>query len=120
MPVPKVDHHAVAQLDTRLRDMERLLHRLVPATSREPIPSPSSLAQNDAPEEGTQPSSIDTQGDGAIHQDATRVELASGTEMWPADPGDSVDGMASITFQGETCSGVFGMRGEGQILHGRS
>ncbi|RSL48290.1 hypothetical protein CEP51_015651 [Fusarium floridanum] len=106
MPVPKVDHHAVAQLDTRLRDMERLLHRLVPACSREPIPSPSSLAHNDAPEEGTQPSSVDTQGSDAIPQDATRVELASG--VWPTDPGDSVDGMASITFQGETCSGVFG------------
>ncbi|KAI8664038.1 Zn(2)-C6 fungal-type domain-containing protein [Fusarium keratoplasticum] len=110
MPAPKVDHHAVAQLDTRLRDMERLLHRLVPASSREPIPSPSSLAQNDAPEEGTHPSSVDMQGRDATPQDETRVELASGLDKsaWPTDPGDSVDGMASITFQGEACSGVFG------------
>ncbi|KAJ3460702.1 hypothetical protein MRS44_011569 [Fusarium solani] len=110
MPAPKVDHHAVAQLDTRLRDMERLLHRLVPASSREPIPSPSSLAQNDGPDEGTHPSSVDTQGRDAIPQDETRVELTSGLDksVWPTDTGDSVDGMASITFQGETCSGVFG------------
>lgn len=117
MPAPKVDHHAVAQLDTRLRDMERLLHRLVPASSREPIPSPSSLAQNDAPEEGTHPSSVDMQGRDATPQDETRVELTSGLDKsaWPTDPGDSADGMASITFQGEACSGVFGTRSDGQI-----
>ncbi|KAI8716339.1 Zn(2)-C6 fungal-type domain-containing protein [Fusarium sp. LHS14.1] len=110
IPAPKVDHHAVAQLDTRLRDMERLLHRLVPTCSREPIPSPSSLAQNETQEEVTHPSSVETQGYDAMPQDGTRVNLASGTDSaaWPTDPNDSVDGMASITFQGETCSGVFG------------
>ncbi|KAL2678714.1 hypothetical protein Neosp_009465 [[Neocosmospora] mangrovei] len=110
MPAPKVDHHAVAQLDTRLRDMERLLHRLVPACSREPILSPSSLTQNETREDVTHPSSVETQGNDAIPQDETRVDLASGADSsaWPTDPNDSVDGMASITFQGETCSGVFG------------
>ncbi|KAJ4180003.1 hypothetical protein NW755_012043 [Fusarium falciforme] len=50
------------------------------------------------------------QGRDAIPQDETRVELASGLDKsaWSTDPGDSVDGMASITFQGEACSGVFG------------
>ncbi|KAI8665065.1 Zn(2)-C6 fungal-type domain-containing protein [Fusarium sp. Ph1] len=106
----KVDHHAVARLDTRLRDMERLLHRLVPACSREPIPSPPSLAQNETQEEVTHPSSVETQGHDAMPQDGTHVDLASGTDssVWSTDPNDSVDGMASITFQGETCSGVFG------------
>ncbi|KAJ4258516.1 hypothetical protein NW757_003084 [Fusarium falciforme] len=50
------------------------------------------------------------QGRDAISQDETHVELASGLDKsaWPTDPGDSVDGMASITFRGEACSGVFG------------
>ncbi|KAF5238836.1 hypothetical protein FANTH_10164 [Fusarium anthophilum] len=110
IPAVRVDQQPLAQLETRLRDMERLLHRLVPDNSQELLPSSTLSAQNDSREGGTYPSSVDTHGGDAISQGTIRVELASDTSksVWPTHFEDSVDGMGSITFKDETSSGVFG------------
>lgn len=108
-PATKVDRQPLEQLQARLRDMEQMLHRLVSASSREPVPSPTST-QNDAREEAAHPISVGTEGGDAVNE--ARANLAAGPDEFarPSDFEDSVDGMGSITFRGETSSGVFGTK----------
>jgi hypothetical protein len=115
IPTAKIDQQPLAQLEIRLRDMERLLQRLVPVNSQERTSSPTLSAQNDTRDGGAYPGSVDMHGRDAISEEAIRVELASDASksVWPTDLDDSVDGMGSITFKGETSSGVFGTIVEG-------
>ncbi|KAH6867512.1 fungal-specific transcription factor domain-containing protein [Thelonectria olida] len=100
MPAVAVDRQPLARLETRLRDMEQMLHRLVPGSSQGSILSPTPSVRNDAQAEAAHWSSFGTRSNDAGPPDTAQLELAPST--------DSVDGMGSITFADETSSGIFG------------
>ncbi|KAF4979962.1 hypothetical protein FDECE_17968 [Fusarium decemcellulare] len=98
-PMPVEDRVYYSRLETRLVDIETMLHSLVESDNRRNAPSSVPSRGNDTEEEAT-----DIQTDVNIPKESPNAAQIPR----PTETQDSVDGMASITFADETSSGFFG------------
>jgi hypothetical protein len=104
------DRQHLSRLETRLREIESMLQTLVPGRVRGNVVSPSPPLRDDEtslwrfdPRSGNSNNNSSLLDPAAVERVSNSRKIAQ-----PAKPQDSVDGMGSITFAGETSSGFFG------------
>ena len=104
------DRQHLSRLETRLREMESMLQTLVPGRVPGNPVSPSPPLRNYETSLWSFNPCSGNSNNNSLLLDTAVVERASNAKKiaQQAKPHDSVDGMGSITFAGETSSGFFG------------